>query len=250
MQKKRRFQRALRSKFEFVPSLFWFVLKIFVCTVPPGTVLILIKFIFIVPNFWQLVVFWTCRILPKGLRFSPTETHQKTLSYTLPHTYSHTRTHVQTHTHTHTQTHTHIHSRTHTHTHIHTLKPTPLYHDNALLVSLLEKAFSSNEMPLSKIINQNWREHSRATRMLSRATRMRSRVTRRRRALSCCRGLFCSFRSSSRDDNTIFPTKNSILLNLERKTKILKNEISGDDYEVPTVSRLARNVGLFGKRAL
>ena len=69
MQEKRRFQRALQSKFEFVSSLFLFVLKIFVCTVPPGTVLILIKFIFIVPNFWQLVVFWTCWILPKGLRF-------------------------------------------------------------------------------------------------------------------------------------------------------------------------------------
>jgi len=65
---KQRFQRALQSKFESVRSLFWFVLKVFFCTVPSGIVLILIKFIFIVPKSWQLVVFWTCRILPKGHR--------------------------------------------------------------------------------------------------------------------------------------------------------------------------------------
>ena len=43
MQEKWRFQRAFRSKFELVPSPFWFVLKTFVCTVPPGTILIPIE---------------------------------------------------------------------------------------------------------------------------------------------------------------------------------------------------------------
>jgi len=67
VQGKRRFQRALRSKFEYVPNLFGCVLKIFVCTVPPGTVLILIKFILIVPKFVT-----TCRIL--NLSDSPERT--------------------------------------------------------------------------------------------------------------------------------------------------------------------------------
>lgn len=39
------------------------LLKIFVCTVLPDTVLIRIEFKFIVPKLWQLV----CRILPEGL---------------------------------------------------------------------------------------------------------------------------------------------------------------------------------------
>ena len=67
VEQKSRFQQAFRSKFEFVPSLFWFVLKFFVCNVPPDAVLILIDFKFIVPKLWQHVVFCTCRILPKGL---------------------------------------------------------------------------------------------------------------------------------------------------------------------------------------
>jgi len=40
MQEKWRLQRAFRSKFERVPRTFWVVIKIFVCMVPPGTVLI------------------------------------------------------------------------------------------------------------------------------------------------------------------------------------------------------------------
>ena len=42
VQEKCRFQRAFLSKFEFAPSPFLFVLKIFVYTVPTGTVLITI----------------------------------------------------------------------------------------------------------------------------------------------------------------------------------------------------------------
>jgi len=60
VQEKWLFRRALRSKFEFVLSLFWFVLKIFVCTVPSGTILIPIDFEFIVPN---LKIMTFCRFL-------------------------------------------------------------------------------------------------------------------------------------------------------------------------------------------
>jgi len=60
---------SFRGKFEFVFSPFGFVLKIFACTLPPGTLLILIEFKVIVPKLWQFVVFCTCRILPKGLEF-------------------------------------------------------------------------------------------------------------------------------------------------------------------------------------
>ena len=49
-----------RIRFEFVPSPFRFVRKIFVCTVPPGTILISFEFKIIVPKFWQLV-FYSCR---------------------------------------------------------------------------------------------------------------------------------------------------------------------------------------------
>jgi len=62
VQERCRFQRAFPSKFEFVPSPFLFVLKIFICTVHPGTVLITIEFKFMVPKLWQLVVFCTFRI--------------------------------------------------------------------------------------------------------------------------------------------------------------------------------------------
>ena len=50
VQVKWRFQRAYRSKFEFVPSTFWFVLKIFVCSVPPA-----IGFKFIVSKLYTYV---------------------------------------------------------------------------------------------------------------------------------------------------------------------------------------------------
>jgi len=69
VQKNSRFQRAFQSKFEFAPSPFGFVLKILVCKVPSSTILILIKGRFILPKLWHLVVLWTCRILPKGLKF-------------------------------------------------------------------------------------------------------------------------------------------------------------------------------------
>ena len=73
VQENWRFQRVLRGESEFVPSSFCFVRKIFVCTVPPGTVLIPTKFKFNVPNLWRLVVFCTCRVLPKALTFVKTE---------------------------------------------------------------------------------------------------------------------------------------------------------------------------------
>jgi len=44
--------------------------KIFVCTVPPGTVLIQNELKFTVPKLWQLAVFCTCRNLSKELRFA------------------------------------------------------------------------------------------------------------------------------------------------------------------------------------
>jgi len=69
VQEKWRGQRAFSRKFESVPSLFLFVLKSFVCTVPPGTVLITVKSKFVILKLWQLVVFCTCRILPKELNF-------------------------------------------------------------------------------------------------------------------------------------------------------------------------------------
>ena len=68
VQEKWRGQRAFSRKFESVPSLFLFVLKIFVCTVPPGTVLSKIKSKFVILKLWQLVVFCTCRIHPEGLK--------------------------------------------------------------------------------------------------------------------------------------------------------------------------------------
>jgi len=62
--------QEILSGFEFVPGLFGIVLRgRYLYGAWPRTVLILIEFKFIVPELWQLVVFYTCRILPEGLKF-------------------------------------------------------------------------------------------------------------------------------------------------------------------------------------
>ena len=62
--------QEIRSGFEFVPGLFGIVLRGgYLYGAWPCTVLILIKFKFMVPEWWQLVVLCTCRILPEGLIF-------------------------------------------------------------------------------------------------------------------------------------------------------------------------------------
>ena len=64
----RRFRASLLPHTTCVRS--WrslFVRTIFVCTVPPGTILIPIEFT--VPELWQLVVLSACRIFSEGLEF-------------------------------------------------------------------------------------------------------------------------------------------------------------------------------------
>jgi len=60
----------IQRGFEFEAGLFGKVLREgYLYGAWPRTVLIRIEFQFIIPEWWQLVVFCTCRILPEGLKF-------------------------------------------------------------------------------------------------------------------------------------------------------------------------------------
>ena len=62
--------QEIRSRFEFVPVLFYIELRGgYSYGAWPRNVLITIEFKFMVPEWWHLVVFCTCRILSEGLIF-------------------------------------------------------------------------------------------------------------------------------------------------------------------------------------